>query len=74
MIWPRFLNESGKEIAQGSDIQAEGEANMYIVMEEMIPQHAPKLSVGVRGFLMEGGWRVAEATVIEVLSLAQPKT
>lgn len=74
MIWPRFLNECGKELEQGAEVQMEGEADMYIVMEEMIQQHVPKLSVGVRGYLMEGGWRVAEATVIEVLSLSEPET
>jgi hypothetical protein len=71
MIHPEFLDEEGNIILYNDrSVPATGNALMWVKMPPMRPYHIPRLKVGVKGYFMEGPKRVAECTVIEILSLA----
>ena len=73
MIWPEFENEAGQLIESGV-VLPEGIARMWIVSEELRAYHQKRISIGTKGYFMEGGKRTAECEVIEIIGLHSPKT
>lgn len=70
MIWPEFLASDGSVFPQDTPVPMTGIATMWIVSPEMRCQiHCSRIQLGVKGYFMEGGRRVAEAMVTEVLGL-----
>ena len=72
MIWPIFINENGVAFEKDVLVPNEGIARMFIVNAELRKTlHKTRIKVGAKGFFMEGPNRVAEATVIRVVGLAE---
>jgi hypothetical protein len=70
MIWPEFEDAAEAPLAEGSPIPAEGIASMWIIVPDMREQvHRRKARVGVRGFFMVGGTRIAEAEIVQIVGL-----
>lgn len=70
MIWPEFLALDGSVFPQDTPIPMSGMATMWIVSPEIRRQiHCSRIQLGVKGYFMEGGRRVAEAIVTEVIDL-----
>jgi hypothetical protein len=71
MIWPIFVNEDGIPLRNGTQVPAEGAARMLVVDDQLRESvHRQRLAVGVKGFLVEGSKRVAEATVTKFVALS----
>jgi hypothetical protein len=70
MIWPEFLDSSGKPINDKEIVPLEGEASMWIVVDEMREKvHRRKIKVGTKGFFMEGLRRIGEVKVTRIVDL-----
>lgn len=70
MIWPEFQTEAGLPLGEDVPVPVAGTAAMWILSHDMrIKVHRNRIKEGVRGYFMEGGRRVAEATVSHVLGL-----
>lgn len=70
MIWPEFEDKEGNVItASDLMIPKYGIARMWIMSEDMIDFHREKIKVGTHGFFMEGGRKVGECDVIELINL-----
>jgi hypothetical protein len=70
MIWPEFLDSEGRVLSENVHAPETGRATMWIVVREMIEKmHGARIKVGTKGFFMEGGRRVAEATVTRIIGL-----
>lgn len=70
MIWPEFLALDGSVFPQDTPVPMSGMATMWIVSPEIRCQiHCSRIQLGVKGYFMEGGRRVAEAIVTEVIGL-----
>lgn len=69
-IWPEFLAVDGSVFPQDTPVPITGRATMWIVSPEMRRQvHCSRIQLDVKGYFMEGGRRVAEAVVTEVIGL-----
>lgn len=72
MIWPIFVDESGQFVPENAPVDFEGIPRMMIVDEELRQNiHKDRIRLSVKGFFVEGGKKVAEATVIHVVDLAE---
>lgn len=71
MIHPEFEDASGNIMLDDKiPVSSEGTARMWIIIPEMRKMvHINKISIGVRGYFMEGSRKVAVAEVIEILGL-----
>lgn len=70
MVWPRFLDVNGNELANGEEVPKHVRANFYIVNEQLRKDvHLNRLQVNVRFGLVEGQRYVASCVVTELLSL-----
>ena len=70
MIWPVFVNADGETLPTGTLVSDTGTARMWILSHEMrVNVHRNRISVGVKGYFIEGGQKVAEAIVTRVLGL-----
>ena len=70
MIWPEFENTDGQVIFQiDCPVPLSGIARMWIVIPERRPYHSRKIKLGLLGYFMEGGKKVAECEVIELVGL-----
>jgi len=70
MIWPEFKDENGIPVPDGERVPAAGTAEMWILSHEFRERvHRKRITVGIKGFLMEGSRRVAEAVVTRVIGL-----
>jgi hypothetical protein len=75
MIHPEFLDSNGNVLAENIRAPIEGVARMRILNQELREIiHKGKIKIGVKGFFMEGGRRVAEAEVIKVVGLSDNET
>mgnify|MGYP001181786182 CR=1 FL=1 len=73
MIWPEFLDDQGKVITtKESRVPSSGKAQMWIVNQEMTKYHQGRIYIGLEGFFMEGGTRVAQCQVTEIVGLKEP--
>jgi hypothetical protein len=70
-IWPEFLNTDGSVIKDDDTcIPNEGKAYMWILFfDEMWKYHAKKAEPGRKCWFVEGSRKVAEAKIIERISL-----
>ncbi|HLK60121.1 MAG TPA: hypothetical protein VKU00_26405 [Chthonomonadaceae bacterium] len=70
MIWPEFQTEEGLPLPDGTVVPIAGTASMWIVSHNLRVQvHRQRIKEGMRGYFMEGGRRIAEATVSRVIGL-----
>ncbi len=70
IIWPEFLDASGVVVGQDATVDREGFATMWILRDTTRPYHRERIQPGVRGVLVAGPHRIADAEVVEVLALA----
>ncbi len=68
MIWPEFIDSSDSVLPEGP-VPMSGVADMFVLSPEFREYHANRLSIGARGFFMEGPRRVAECRVVQLGSL-----
>lgn len=70
MIYPCFLDQNGRPIAPGASVPATVDAHFRILDPELrAAEHARRLRVGTRFFLVEGVRRVADGTVTQLLAI-----
>ena len=69
MIYPEFLDESGNPIKTDVIVPLEGRASMWIVVDEMRTIHKERITVGTKGYFMEGSRRIGEVTVTEIVDI-----
>jgi translation elongation factor EF-Tu-like GTPase len=70
MIWPRFLDENGAELPDGTEVPQVCRAHFYIVNPELRRTvHRQWLRDGARFHLSEGQRRTAACRVTKILSL-----
>lgn len=69
MIFPEFIDENNEIILEGAYVAKTGKANMWIVNPEFIQYHKEKIKIGVKGYFMEGGKKIAECEVIAIIGL-----
>ena len=75
MIWPEFEDKEGKVIPEKTQVLSSGVARMWIVIPEMVEKvHKEKIKIGIKGYFMEGGKKVAEAEVIRLVRLSDNET
>jgi len=68
-IWPEFLGPAGHVIPEDERVPAEGLADMFILNDDLRPEHRLRIRAGTKGFFVEGARRTAACEVVEVLSL-----
>ena len=70
MVWPRFIDDSGQELPDGTVIPQVSRAHFYIVNGELRRTvHRKRLREGVCFHICEGQRRVAACLVTKILSL-----
>jgi hypothetical protein len=70
MIHPEFIDSDGNVLEKDAQVPSEGIARMRILNRELRETiHKKRIKVGVKGFFMEGGRRVAEAEVIRIVGM-----
>jgi hypothetical protein len=68
-IYPEFLNAAGNPFPEGP-VPYNGVAHMFIFNPAMRTQvHCQRISVGVKGYFVEGPNRVAECEVTRLIGL-----
>lgn len=58
MIWPEFENTHKEVILDNSFVNESGTARMWIINAKMRSYHLDKITIGVKGYFMEGARRV----------------
>jgi hypothetical protein len=72
MIYPEFVAADGSVLPEDVPVPVSGTATMWILSPELQSGiHARRVKEGVRGFFMEGGHRVAEATVTRIIGVRE---
>lgn len=75
MIWPEFEDEQGNIIIDTERrVSQAGTARMWIIMPTARPMHRDRISIGMKGYFMEGPRRVAKCNVIEIIGLSSNPT
>ena len=70
MIYPCFLDQSGRPFAEGVSVPAQVNAHFRIIDSHLrVAEHARRLQVGTRFFLVEGARRVADGIVTKLLAV-----
>jgi len=70
MIHPEFLDDVGTPIPDGVPVSLVGTASMWILFPEMRDKvHRVKLTIGTKGYFMEGLRKIGEVEVISVVGL-----
>lgn len=70
MIHPEFLNERGTPILEkDKSVNKAGTATMWILDPNWAEYHKRRIEIGTKGYFMEGGTKVAECEVIEIVGL-----
>jgi len=62
-VWPEFLDETGKSLANEVPLIGEYSAIMHIVSDHMVDVHFKRLEEGTKFFCMEGRRKVARGRV-----------
>jgi hypothetical protein len=73
MIWPLFLDTEGNLIPEKFKVEISGKANMYIIDSALRSIHQKRLTVGTKGYLVEGRKKVAECIVTKLIGLFTPR-
>ena len=70
MVHPEFEAPDGSVLEEGAPVSRAGTARMWVLVHDMREQlHRHRARVGVHGYFMEGGRRVAEAEIVEIVGL-----
>jgi hypothetical protein len=69
MIHPEFLDENDKVITEKLVVPESGKALMWIFNEDFIDYHRKRLTIGTKGYFMEGLKITAECEVTELVGL-----
>jgi hypothetical protein len=69
MIWPEFIGADRLPFPTGL-VPSSGRALMFIVSPELASYHRTRIATGTKGFMVEGGRRVAACEVVAVHGLA----
>ncbi len=70
MIWPEFLDATGKLITDSdTPVPESGTALMWIINPERRPLHQKMIRIGTKGFFREGTLYTADCEVIEIIAL-----
>ncbi len=70
MIYPCFLDQDGRPIAQGASVPSRVDAHFRVPDRQLrATEHARRLRVGTRFPLVEGARRVAVGTVTQLLAI-----
>lgn len=70
MIYPEFENSAGEVILQNDcSVPAFGTARMWITVPPRRSYHYDKIKPGLICYFMEGGIKVAECEVLEIIGL-----
>jgi hypothetical protein len=69
MIWPEFLDQSGRFLPDG-EVPTSGQALMFIVVPESTQNHKKRIALGTKGFFVEGSRKIAECEVTAIHGLA----
>ncbi len=70
MIWPEFEDEKGNIIlSRGEPIPSMGTARMWVINDVRRPYHYDRVRIGVKCHFYEGGRKIADCEIIEVLDL-----
>jgi hypothetical protein len=70
MIWPEFEDQKGNVITDTEErVKTTGTARMWVIIPKMRQMHRDKITIGLKGYFMEGSRRVAECEVIEIVGL-----
>jgi hypothetical protein len=70
MVWPRFIDDEGQELPDGTIVPRLTRARFFIVNDDLrATVHRNRLREGLRFSINEGPKRVAECRVTRVLSL-----
>ena len=67
MIFPEFESENG-ELIQSGEVLSEGIARMWIAMDHLRPYHQERITIGTKGYFVEGK-RTGECEVIQIVGL-----
>lgn len=65
-VWPEFLDETGKSLANEVPLIGGYSAIMHIVFENMVDVHFQRLHEGTKFFCMEGARKVASGRVTDL--------
>jgi hypothetical protein len=69
-IWPEFLDDQRKVItSKMNSVPSSGKAQLWIINHNMIEFQRRRIFKGLKGFFMEGGNRVAECQVTDIVGL-----
>jgi translation elongation factor EF-Tu-like GTPase len=66
MIWPEFVDDQGDAIDRDLFLEGTLKARMHVVVEDMLPFHLSRLSVGTRFYCVEGPHTVAHGVVTKI--------
>jgi len=69
MIWPEIVGPDGEIFPEG-EVPLTGRALMYIVNLDNEPYHRNRISVGTKGYFVEGPHKVASCEVVAMHGLA----
>lgn len=69
IVWPEFLDAAGAVLPDEAIVEHEGLATMWILRDQTRPYHRTGIRPGVRGVLLVGPHRIADAEVVEVRAL-----
>lgn len=67
MVWPEFEDESGGVLDGAEYAPMSGTSRMWIINKDFIPYRNEYLKIGTVGYFQEGGRRVGEYEVIELI-------
>ena len=70
MIYPCVLDQSGRPFAEEVSVPTEVDAHFGVLDRQLrATEHARRLRVGTRFFLVEGARRVADGIVTQILAI-----
>ena len=69
MIHPEFLDKEGNVITEKIAVPESGKANMWVVNLDFWEYHRKRITIGTKGYFMEGPKITAECEVIEIIGL-----
>lgn len=68
MIWPRFLDDTLKERAEGAPVPAQSIADFWIANQQLKDDvHRARIRIGTEFWVCEGNHKVAEVVVTDIL-------
>lgn len=69
MIWPEFIDSAGAMLPEG-EIPMSGFADMFVINADRREYHLSRMSIGTKGYFMEGPHIVAECETVAIIGLS----